>query len=76
MKPKLFHTKLVLNKKTISNLDNGEMNALQGGGTRTFCAYSDDDVSCYIISCDLNKCNDIKAFTNDDISCPQVTCCL
>jgi len=31
MKPKNFSKKLTLNKKTIVNLKNGEMNAVQGG---------------------------------------------
>ncbi len=72
---KHFTKKLLLNKKTIAHLANGEMIALQGGGTRTICAFSDDDVSCYKVTCGPRPCNDPAAFSDDDVSCPKVTCC-
>lgn len=36
MKAKKKFTKLTLNKKTIANLENKEMNAIRGGCARTF----------------------------------------
>jgi hypothetical protein len=40
MKPKNFRKKLNLNKKTIVNLKNGEMNAVQGGIPQSTTAVS------------------------------------
>lgn len=44
MKPKTFNTKLVLNKKTVANLDNGEMEDIYGGVPPSL--YTDCQVSC------------------------------
>jgi hypothetical protein len=37
MKTKKFSKKLVLNKKTVANLENGEMKKVQGGKTVVSC---------------------------------------
>lgn len=42
MKPKRFNKKLYLNKETVTDLGNGEMIKLKGGGLCT-----DDDYTCF-----------------------------
>jgi hypothetical protein len=37
MKMKTFLKKLVLNKKTIANLGNGDMSDVKGGGSKDLC---------------------------------------
>lgn len=46
MKPKDFNQKLTLNKRTIADLNNGEMDNLRGGGP-----FTDDDYTCFYITC-------------------------
>jgi hypothetical protein len=55
MKTKKFEKKLTLNKKTVADLANSEMNKANGGGlvlpTLRKCTYS-----CEITNCDSNPC--------------------
>ncbi len=47
MKPKRFNKKLFLNKKTISNLDNYQMDYVRGGLTGPNCTQGDLTCPCY-----------------------------
>jgi hypothetical protein len=46
MKTKTFSKKLELNKKTISNLDNNEMDAVHGGTGETFAGFTCNLTNC------------------------------
>ena len=56
MKPKKLDKKLTLNKKTISNLHNGEMKDARGGASAWQCTALPND--CY--SWPILQCNSIK----------------
>jgi natural product precursor len=51
MKPKKFDKKLTLNKKTISNLANGEMNDVYGGRPHTYQPCT-NGTACVTCTCD------------------------
>lgn len=52
MKKKNFNKKLRLNKKTISNLDRGEMkDAFGGEHTRNFCLTTINTATCIVCDC-------------------------
>jgi hypothetical protein len=47
MKTKKLSKKLILSKKTISNLNMKQLSSIQGGGTRASCNKYTFCVSCY-----------------------------
>jgi natural product precursor len=58
MKTKKFHKKLVLNKKTISNLKDKEMRVVGGGFTIGSCAYTCPLCDTFLKTC--FRCPDIQ----------------
>jgi hypothetical protein len=64
MKAKNFEKKLVLNKKTISHLDNLELDSVRGGWTRNTCYYT-----CEPCDTEFETC-----FTCPDIQTEYETC--
>lgn len=60
MKTKSFHKKLSLNKNTVVNLDNNDMDKLKGGETTLTCGACGTLVSCYPTHCKtcMTLCDD------------------
>ena len=54
MKTKQFNKKLSLNKKTVANLNNGDMNAVQGGQSLVKDTCSLDTGGGF--TCDITRC--------------------
>jgi hypothetical protein len=51
MKTKKFSKKLVLNKKTVANLNGNEMNLIYGGAPETYqktVCFTDCETNCYM----------------------------
>jgi hypothetical protein len=62
MKPKKFETKLVLKKKTIANLGNGQLGIVKGGCVDTYP------------SCQTKLTKICVSFLLTDCVCPTDTC--
>lgn len=61
MKPKMFNKKLFLNKKTIANLVNGEMNGVYGGA------------KCDTFTTTCNPCAFIESYCGGPATCATLT---
>ena len=59
MKTKKFSKRLALNKKTIANLANAEMNAVKGGYETEIAAYCESEI-CSVI---YTFCDDVCPYT-------------
>jgi len=55
MKTKKFGKKLVINKKTVANLNNGDMSNAKGGATYT-CEPCDTMLTCHRFCCETFFC--------------------
>jgi hypothetical protein len=68
MKTKKFRAKMALNKTTVANLDNHEMNAAEGGVISKF------QCSVYITNC-WTECTYCNSCNTECQTCYTYTCC-
>ena len=73
MRTKQFNKKLVLNKKTVANLNAADMAHVKGGETGLSCPVCDTIVSCYQTHCKTCLTLCVECFTEFQ-SCPDSHC--
>jgi hypothetical protein len=73
MKPKNFSKRLLLNKKTVANLNQKSMSNVKGGGTGITCEWCNSDASCMVTKCDWDE-TEYTGCDCTDVSCGIYQC--
>ena len=68
MKSGKFKKKLTLNKTTIANLENKQMESIQGGGSQT-CLTIEPSCATAVPDCNPNTCGDLGNSLPGDTNC-------